>query len=153
MASNPSDLQRSARQTKENHFSRRFLVVLLNKCMKKEPTESWLKDNGLQSAYFARIPLVQAQAASAAHNLLKQRVGLVSAEQTLVLQLFCHANRSARTRARITQTQCFEVLKICKQANRTMFKQHRQLKREEQRQAKRDGKRGEKRQERHAPQR
>ena len=105
-------------------------MVLLNKCVNRDKTESWLKDNGLRSAYFARIPLLQAQAVSAAHNLLKQLVGLLSAEQTLVLQLFCHANRSARTRARITQTQCFEVLKICKQANRTMFKQHRHLKRD-----------------------
>ena len=140
MASNPPDLHRSAAQTTENHFFRGFLVVLLNKCVNRDKTESWLKDNGLQSAYFTRIPLPQAQAVSAAHNLLKQRVGLLSAEQTLVLQLFCHANRSARTRARITQTQCFEVLKICKQANRAMFKQHRQLKREEKRQANRDGK-------------
>jgi hypothetical protein len=130
MVISPPDLQRSAAQTTENHFFRGFLVVLLNKCMKKEPTESWLKDNGLHGAYFTRIPLLQAQAVSAAHNLLKQRVGLVSAEQTLVLQLFCHANRSARTRARVTQAQCFEVLKICKQANRAMFKQHRQLKRD-----------------------
>ena len=134
------DLHRSAAQTTENHFFRGFLVVLLNKCMNRDKTESWLKDNGLQSAYFTRIPLVQAQAVSAAHNLLKQRVGLLSAEQALELQLFCHANRSARTRARVTQAQCFEVLKICKQANRAMFKQHRQPKREEKRQANRDGK-------------
>ena len=130
MASNPSDLQRSVGQTKENHFFRGFLVVLLNKCMNRDKTESWLKDNGLRSAYFTRIPLVQAQAASAAHNLLKQRVGLINAEQTLVLQLFCRANRCARSRARVTQAQCFEVLKICKQANRAMFKQHRHLKRD-----------------------
>jgi hypothetical protein len=153
MVISPPDLQRLAAQTKENHFLRGFLAVLLNKCMNRDKTDSWLKSNGLQSAYFTRIPLLQAQAVSAAHNLLKQRVGLINAQQTLVLQLFCHANRSARTRARITQTQCFEVLKICKQASRAMFKQQRQLKREEQRQAKRDGKRGEKRQERHAPQR
>ena len=140
MVISPPDLQRSVGQTKENHFFRGFLVVLLNKCMNRDKTESWLKSNGLQSAYFTRIPLLQAQAVSAAHNLLKQRVGLLNAEQTLVLQLFCHANRSARTRARVTQAQCFEVLKICKQANRAMFKQHRQPKREEKRQANRDGK-------------
>ena len=134
MASNPPGPQRSADQTTGNHFFLAFLVVLLNKCMNRDLAESWLKDNGLQSAYFTRIPLVQAQAVSAAHNLLKQRVGLVSAEQTLVLQLFCRANRSARTRARVTQAQCFEVLKICKQANRAMFKQHRQLKRQATRQ-------------------
>ena len=140
MVISPPDLHRSAAQTTENHFFRGFLVVLLNKCMNRDKTESWLKSNGLQSAYFTRIPLLQAQAVSAAHNLLKQRVGLLSAEQALELQLFCHANRSARTRARVTQAQCFEVLKICKQANRAMFKQHRQPKREEKRQANRDGK-------------
>jgi hypothetical protein len=113
--------------------------------MNRDETESWLKDNGLHSAYFTRIPLLQAQAVTAAHNLLKQRLGLVSAEQTLVLKLFCHANRCAPTRIRITKAQCFEVLKICKQANRAMFKQHRQLKR----QAKRDVKG----QERQTPQR
>ena len=130
MAINPPDLQWSMAQTKRNHFFRGFLVVLLNNFMKRDQTESWLKDNGLRSAYFARIPLPQAQAVSAAHNLLKQRVGLLSAEQTLVLQLFCRANRSARTRARITEAQCFEILKITKQANRSLFKEHRQLKRQ-----------------------
>jgi hypothetical protein len=146
MAINPPDLQWSMAQTKRNHFFRGFLVVLLNNFMKRDQTELWLKDNGLRSAYFARIPLPQAQAVSAAHNLLKQRVGLLSAEQTLVLQLFCRANRSARTRARITEAQCFEILKITKQANRSLFKEHRQLKRETKRQERN-------RQERQAPQR
>ena len=131
MAISPPEIQWSKAQTKENHFCRGFLVVLLNKCMIRDKTESWLKDNGLRSTYFTQIPLLQAQAVSAAHNLLKQRVGLLSAEQTLVLQLFCRANRSARTRARITEAQCFEILKITKQANRSLFKQHRQLKRQE----------------------
>ena len=130
MAISPPEIQWSKAQTKENHFCRGFLVVLLNKCMNKDKTESWLKDNGLRSTYFTQIPLLQAQAVSAAHNLLKQRVGLLSAEQTLVLQLFCRANRSARTRARITEAQCFEILKITKQANRSLFKEHRQLKRQ-----------------------
>ena len=131
MAISPPEIQWSKAQTKENHFCRGFLVVLLNKCINKDKTESWLKDNGLRSTYFTQIPLLQAQAVSAAHNLLKQRVGLLSAEQTLVLQLFCRANRSARTRARITEAQCFEILKITKQANRSLFKEHRQLKRQE----------------------
>ena len=131
MAISPPDIQWSKAQTKENHFCRGFFVVLLNKCMNKDKTESWLKDNGLRSAYFTQIPLLQAQAVSAAHNLLKQRVGLLSAEQALVLQLFCRANRSARTRARITEAQCFEILKITKQANRSLFKEHRRLKRQE----------------------
>lgn len=121
-------------------------MVLLNNFMKRDQTESWLKDNGLRSAYFARIPLLQAQAVTAAHNLLKQRVGLLGAEQTLVLELFCRANRSAPKRARITEAQCFEILKIAKQANRSLFKQHRQLKREAKRQE-------QTRQERQAPQR
>ena len=131
MAISPPEIQWSKAQTKENHFCRGFLVVLLNKCMIRDKTESWLKDNGLRSTYFTQIPLLQAQAVSAAYNLLKQRVGLLSAEQALVLQLFCRANRSARTRARITEAQCFEILKITKQANRSLFKQHRQLKRQE----------------------
>jgi len=130
MAINPLDLQWSTAQTKRNHFVRGFLVVLLNNFMKRDQTESWLEDNGLRSAYFARIPLLLAQAVTAAHNLLKQRVGLLSAEQTLVLEQFCRANRSAAKRARITEALCFEILKIAKQANRSLFKQHRQLKRE-----------------------
>ena len=129
MAISPPEIQWSKAQTKENHFCRGFFVVLLNKCMNKDKTESWLKDNGLRSTYFTQIPLLQAQAVSAAHNLLKQRVGLLSTE--LMLKLFCRANQSARTRARITESQCFEILKIAKQANRSLFKEHRQLKRQE----------------------
>lgn len=146
MAINPPDLQWSMAQTKRNHFFRGFLVVLLNNFMKRDQTELWLKDNGLRSAYFARIPLLQAQAVTAAHSLLKQRVGLLSAEQTLVLEQFCRASRSAPKRARITEAQCFEILKIAKQANRSLFKQHRQLKRETKRVERN-------RQERQAPQR
>jgi hypothetical protein len=102
--------------------------------MKQDILDLWLKDNGLKRAYFVRIPLLQAQAVTAAHNLLKQRVGLLSAEQTLVLELFCRANQSAPKRARITEGQCFEILKIAKQANRILFKKHRHLKREANRQ-------------------
>jgi glutamate racemase len=123
MAISPPDPQRPKTQTKENHFCCGFLVVLLNKYMNKDKTESWLKGNGLRSTYFTQIPLLQAQAVSAAYNLLKQRVGLLSAEQTLMVNMFCRANQSARTRARITEAQCFEILKIAKQANRSLFKE------------------------------
>ena len=134
MAINPPNRQWSGPQTKQTRFSRRFLAVLLNNFMKRDQTESWLKDNGLHSAYFARIPLLQAQALTAAHRLLKQRVGLVSAQQTLVLEAFCRANRSTHARARITRAQCHEILKISSKANRSLFKQHRQLKAQIQRQ-------------------
>jgi len=105
--------------------------------MKHDVTNAWLKSHGLRPDNFAAIALEQARATVVATALLKQRVGLVNTQQAQVLEQFAQQTARKAGRAQITQAQCFEVLNIGTQANRKLFKLHRQLKK----------------QQRHAPQR
>ncbi|MFN4883023.1 MAG: hypothetical protein ACK5F1_01615 [Burkholderiales bacterium] len=114
-----------------------FRLILLNKHMKHDVTNAWLKRHGLRPDNFALIALEQARATVVATALLKQRVGLVDASQKRVLEHFALQKKTKAGRAQITEKQCYKVLNIGKQANRKLFKTHRELKR----------------QQRHAPQR
>lgn len=99
--------------------------------MKEQLVNQWLKSHGLRPQNFALIALEQARAILVATGLLQQRVGLISAQQTQVLERFALQTKTKAGRAQITQNQCFKVLNIGKQANRKLFKQNRQLKRQE----------------------
>ena len=99
--------------------------------MKEQLVNQWLKSHGLRPQNFALIALEQARATLVATELLQQRVGLINAQQTQVLKSFALQTRTKAGRAQITQDQCFRVLNIGKQANRKLFKQNRQLKRQE----------------------
>jgi hypothetical protein len=109
----------------------RFHLVLINRCMKEQLVNQWLKSHGLRPQNFALIALEQARATLVATELLQQRVGLINAQQTQVLKCFALQTKTKAGRAQITQNQCFKVLNIGKQANRKLFKQNRQLKRQE----------------------
>jgi hypothetical protein len=99
--------------------------------MRKPSTDSWLKRHGLDSQNFTAIALEQARATLVATELLKQRVGLVYASQERVLEQFALKTKTKAGRAHITEKQCYKVLNIGKQANRKLFKTHRELKRQE----------------------
>jgi hypothetical protein len=114
-----------------------FRLILVNKHMKHDVTNAWLKSHGLRPDNFALIALEQARATVVATALLRQRVGLVNTQQAQVLERFAQQTARKAGRAQITQAQCFEVLNIGTQANRKLFKLHRKLKK----------------QQRHAPQR
>ena len=120
----------------QNHISGQefngFCLVLLNNCMRKPSTDSWLKRHGLNPQTFADIALEQARATLVvATELLKQRLGLVDASQKRVLEQFSSQTKTKAGRAQITEKQCYEVLNIGKQANRRIFKKHRKVKRQE----------------------
>jgi tellurite resistance protein len=108
-----------------------FRLILLNKHMKHDVTNAWLKRHGLRPDNFAAIALEQARATVVATALLKQRVGLVDASQKRVLEHFALKTSTKAGRATITQNQCYQVLNIGKQANRKLFKLHRQLKKQQ----------------------
>ena len=99
--------------------------------MKEQLVNQWLKSHGLRPQNFALIALEQARATLVATELLQQRVGLINAQQTQVLKCFALQTKTKAGRVQITQNQCFKVLNIGKQANRKLFKQNRQLKRQE----------------------
>ena len=108
-----------------------FRLILLNKHMKHDVTNAWLKRHGLRPDNFAAIALEQARATVVATALLRQRVGLINTQQAQVLEQFALKTSTKAGRATITQNQCYQVLNIGKQANRRFFKEHRQLKRQE----------------------
>jgi len=108
-----------------------FRLILLNKHMKHDVTNAWLKRHGLRPDNFAAIALEQARATLVATALLRQRVGLVDASQKRVLEHFALKTSTKAGRATITQNQCYQVLNIGKQANRKLFKLHRQLKKQQ----------------------
>ncbi len=99
--------------------------------MRKPNTDLWLKRHGLNPQNFADIALEQARATFVATELLKQRVGLVDASQTRLLEQFALQTKTKAGRAQITEKQCYKVLNVSKQANRKLFKKHRELKRQE----------------------
>ena len=99
--------------------------------MKQTQTDKWLKTHGLNPQNFALVALEQARATLVATELLRQCVGLVDASQKQVLEQFVRQTQSKSGRAQITAKQCYGVLNIGKQANRRLFKQHKQLKRQE----------------------
>ena len=99
--------------------------------MKEQLVNQWLKSHGLRPQNFALIALEQARATLVATELLQQRVGLISAQQTQVLKCFALQTKTKVGSIQITQNQCFKVLNIGKQVNRKLFKQNRQLKRQE----------------------
>jgi hypothetical protein len=108
-----------------------FRLILLNKHMKHDVTNAWLKRHGLRPDNFAAVALEQARASLVAAELLRQRVGLVNTQQTQVLEHFAQQAARKAGRAQITQAQCFEVLNIGTQANRKLFKLHRKLKKQQ----------------------
>jgi len=108
-----------------------FRLILLNKHMKHDVTNAWLKSHGLRPDNFAAIALEQARATLVATALLKQRVGLINTQQAQVLEQFAQQTARKAGRAQITQAQCFEVLNIGTQANRKLFKLHRKLKKQQ----------------------
>ncbi len=99
--------------------------------MEDKLVNQWLKSHGLSPQNFALIALEQARATLVATELLQQRVGHINAQQTQALKNFALQTQTKAGRAQITQDQCFKVLNIGKQANRQLFKQNRQLKRQE----------------------
>ena len=108
-----------------------FRLILLNKHMKHDVTNAWLKRHGLRPDNFALIALEQARATLVATALLRQRVGLINTQQAQVLEQFALKTSTKAGRAQITQAQCFEVLNIGTQANRRFFKEYRQVKRQQ----------------------
>ncbi len=105
--------------------------------MKHDVTNAWLKRHGLRPDNFALIALEQARATVVATALLKQRVGRINTQQAQAHYQVALKTSTKAGSPTITQKQCYKVLNIGKQANRKLFKTHRELKR----------------QQRHAPQR
>jgi hypothetical protein len=92
---------------------------------------SWLTENGLSSEGLENTDLHLLQAQRIAHNTLKHYAALLEQNQAAVLNNFLRSmGSSERKRLKLAQAQ--KVMNIGAAVNRRLFKQHRQLKRQQQ---------------------
>ena len=97
----------------------------------KTALRSWLTENGLSSEGLENTDLHLLQAQRIAHNTLKHHAALLEQNQAAVLNNFLRSmGSSERKRLKLAQAQ--KVMNIGAAVNRRLFKQHRQLKRQQQ---------------------
>jgi hypothetical protein len=86
-------------------------------------TDAWLRSAGIDSKRLTaeRIELQHAQ--RLATQMLKQNRAALAQNQAHSLENFLAASKNGRTCKKITQCQCYKVLNIAKQAQRTLSKQ------------------------------
>lgn len=85
-------------------------------------TDYWLSQQGINVAHIYVGTKELFQATKLATNTIKHWHWLLEQNQVQTLNQFLKATRSAGTRSRITQGQCFKVLNIAKQARRKSAK-------------------------------
>ncbi len=105
-----------------------YLFGRLNICMdfrdtqQRKKTDQWLSENGINVAHIYAGTAELFQATKLATATLKDCGRLLAQNQAQTLNLFLKSTRSARTRDKITQGQCFKVMNIAKQAQRKSAK-------------------------------
>lgn len=88
----------------------------------RNQTDHWLAQNGINVAHIYAGTAELFQATKLATITLKDWGRLLEQNQAHTLNQFLKATRSARTRDKITQGQCFKVMNIAKQAQRRSAK-------------------------------
>lgn len=88
----------------------------------KKQTDDWLACNGINVAHIYVGTAELFQATKLATTTLKDWGRMLEQNQAHTLNQFLKATRSARTREKITQGQCFKVMNIAKQAQRKSAK-------------------------------
>ena len=88
----------------------------------RKQTDYWLARNGINVAHIYAGTAELFQATKLATATLKDWGRLLEQNQAHTLNQFLKATRSARTRNKITQGQCFKVMNIAKQAQRRSAK-------------------------------
>ena len=88
----------------------------------RNQTDHWLAQNGINVAHIYAGTAELFQATKLATITLKDWGRLLEQNQAHTLNQFLKATRSARTRDKITQGQCFKVMNFAKQAQRRSAK-------------------------------
>ena len=92
----------------------------------RKQTDRWLAQQGINVAHIYAGTAELFQATQLATVTLKDWGRLLEQNQAHTLNQFLKATRSARTRDKITQGQCFKVMNIAKQVQRKSAKLHKQ---------------------------
>lgn len=90
-------------------------------------TSAWLKQQGISPEYFAQTKIYLLQAQKVATNILKNHAKLLEQNQANTLNNYLRAMTNTKKRNKLTEAQAHKVMNIGTQANRKLFKQHRQL--------------------------
>jgi hypothetical protein len=93
----------------------------------EQQTTEWLKDNGLNDQYLARLTEEQLRALQACHHLLTSAAYNLTNKQRNRLKNYRRTVRNEKLRHTITQGHTYAILNLNKKLNRQLFKQHRQL--------------------------
>lgn len=88
----------------------------------RKKTEQWLSANGINVANIYQGTAELFQATKLATQTLTQHSDLLKHEHATTLTNFLQATRNLNKRSKITQAQCFRVMNIAKQAQRTRAK-------------------------------
>jgi len=105
------------------------LTYTLNAHTQKDTakTDAWLKQNGISPEHFAETKIYLLQAQKVATNLLKNHAKLLEQNQAHALNNYLQAMTNKKKRNKLTKAQAYKVMNIGTQANRKLFKKHRQL--------------------------
>ena len=88
----------------------------------RNQTDKWLKQNGINVAHLNVGTVELLQATKLATTTLRDFGRLLDQNQANTLNTFLFATKSIKTREKITQGQCFNVLNIAKQIQRKSAK-------------------------------
>jgi len=103
---------------------RQFLKLQQKK--QEQPTNNWLRDNGIVPKHFNSTPIPILKAQQIAHNLLKHHGTLLDEQQARYLNNFQKKLKSADDRKHITIEHAKRVMNIGAKINRQLFKLNRQ---------------------------
>jgi len=92
----------------------------------RKQTDEWLAHNGINVAHIYMGTAQLFQATKLATATLKDCGHLLEQNQAHTLNQFLKATRTARTRSKITQGQCFKVMNIAKRTQRMSAKLNKQ---------------------------
>jgi len=93
----------------------------------EKQTNDWLKVNGLNEQYLARLTKDQLRALQACHYLFTFKAYSLTNKQRKRLRNYRRTLRNEQLRHTITQSHTYAILNLNKKLNRQTFKQHRQL--------------------------
>ena len=85
---------------------------------------NWLRSNGITQKQFNQAEIWQLQAQKTAHNLLKNKVNLLTDEQVQKLMTFCQLMLNSKKRTNVTKRMTYEVMNIGAKIKRKGFKEN-----------------------------
>ena len=85
---------------------------------------TWLRSNGITQKQFNQAEIWQLQAQKTAHNLLKNKVDLLTDEQVQKLMTFCQLMLNSKQRTNVTKRMTYEVMNIGAKIKRKGFKEN-----------------------------